>query len=271
LISQRFPQLKGVIIDMDGVLWRNTDPIGDLPAIFTSIEAQGLQWICATNNATQSPEEFAEKLRGFGVETHPGCVVNSASATVDYLKSNFSLDSKVYVVGSESLWQMVSDAGFETVPTGDEEWLERAAEIDIVVAGLDRRFSYNRMRDAAMAIRLGATFIATNTDATYPTPQGLLPGAGAAVRAIEVASGKEPMVIGKPNPMVYQEALKRMGLEAAQVMGIGDRLDTDIRGAQAAGCLSGLVLTGVTSIQAAKAWQPPLDAYAPDLWSLVND
>jgi 4-nitrophenyl phosphatase len=263
MILDHFPQLKGIILDMDGVLWHDTQPIGDLPVIFDFIRTHGLKVILATNNATHSIDFYVEKLKSFSVDICPQEVVSSATATLAYLKRILPPDNKVYVVGSESLRALLSSAGFDLLP---EEARQGAAA---VVVGLDPEINHQKLANAGLLIRAGARFIATNTDATYPTPWGLFPGAGVMVAAIQTASGKEPEIIGKPNAGMYFEALERMGLPASAVMGIGDRLETDIAGAQQAGCLAGLVLTGVSTLEQAQRWTPAPDWVAPSLTELI--
>ncbi len=271
MIRDRFPQLKGIIVDMDGVLWNDSEPIGDLPRIFASLETQGLQWICATNNATKTPQEFENKLRSFGVKVPAGNVLNTAELAASYLSENYPEHTTVYVVGTRSLKKLISQRGFRVLPVDKEDSLSPTPDIEVVVTALQWDFTYREMRDASVAIRNGADFIGTNSDSTFPTPQGLFPGAGALLASIQAASGEKPLILGKPQPFLYQEALKRMGLKPHQAMGIGDRLSTDIAGAQAAGCLSGFVGTGVSSLAEAQAWQPAIDLVAPDLWSLIHD
>ncbi len=139
-----------------------------------------------------------------------------------------------------------------------------------VVAGLDRHLTYDKLRRATLFIQKGATFIATNPDSTLPTPEGDIPGAGAILAALEVASGRHAKVMGKPHPEVYNLALSHLNSNPEKCLAIGDRIETDIAGAQALGCKTGLVLTGVTTESSARAWQPPPTFIAPDLTSLLD-
>ena len=265
MLTTHFPKLKGIILDMDGVLWRDSTPIGDLPLIFSTISRMGLKVAAATNNAAQSVDEYLKKFAGFGVELASEQIVTSATVTVSHLQQYFPADASVFVVGSESLMKMISDAGFhvsnhDSAPGGQA-----------VIVGLDREMTYDRIDTASRLVREGADFLACNTDATYPMPGGLKPGAGVMVAAIQTASGITPTVMGKPMPYPYLAALSYLGCQASEAMGIGDRLSTDIAGAQAAGCLTGFVCSGVNSRKEAIAWQPPIDIIADDLWSLLND
>jgi 4-nitrophenyl phosphatase len=264
MLTRQFPKLKGLILDMDGVLWRDDESIGDLPLIFSTISQMGLRVAAATNNASQSVEEYIEKFAGFGVSFGKEQIITSATVAIDHLQEHFASDTTVYVIGSKSLMKMVQDAGFH-LSNGDLSPSARA-----VVVGLDREMTYERIKIASRLVREGAAFLACNTDATYPMPSGLQPGAGVMVAAIQTSSGVMPTVLGKPMPYPYQEALKYLGCQPSEAMGIGDRLSSDIAGAQAAGCLTGFVCSGVNTHLEAETWQPTIDIIADDLWSLLN-
>ena len=264
MLNKRFPELKGLILDMDGVLWKDKESIGNLPLIFSTITQMGLKVATATNNASQSVDEYLHKFAGFGVDLIKEQIVTSATVTIAHLQQHFPAGTAVYVVGSHSLMDMVEGAGFH-LSNG-----EKSPHADAVVVGLDRELTYERIHIASKLVRHGASFIACNTDATYPMPSGVQPGAGVMVAAIQTASGVEPTILGKPMPYLYQAALQYLGCEPSEAMGIGDRLSTDIAGAQAAGCMTGFVCSGVNSRKEAKAWQPPINIIADDLWSLLN-
>ncbi len=264
MLTRQFPALKGLILDMDGVLWRGQQSIGSLPDIFSIIEEMGLKVAAVTNNAAQSIQEYQQKFASFGVNLNGNQIVTSASVTIAYLKEHFSIGTPIYVVGSKSLMKMVQDAGFY-LSNNDTKPKAR-----VVIAGLDREITYERIHIASDLVRHGAKFIASNNDATFPIPNGLQPGAGVMVAAIQIASGIEPTVLGKPMPYPYEAALKYLACEPHEAMGIGDRISTDIAGAQAAGCLTGFVCSGVNSRDEAEIWQPSIDIIADDLWSLLN-
>lgn len=164
MLTNKFPRLKGLILDMDGVLWHDTQAIGNLPAIFNTISELGLRFVFGTNNATKTAVEYQRKLRGFGLEIQAEHIITSAAATALYLKNHFAPGTCVYVVGSASLKQVLLEQGFKISPTEDF----RTASL--VVVGMDVEMTYERIRNAALLIRAGADFIATNADATYPTP-----------------------------------------------------------------------------------------------------
>ncbi len=264
MLTEKFPNLKGLILDMDGVLWHDTQAIGNLPALFRSISDLGLRYVFATNNATKTIGEYQEKLLGFGLEVSPEQIITSAGTTALYLQNRYPQGTCIYVVGSDSLKQILQQQGFTISSVEDFQ------SAQIVVVGMDVSMTYEKIRNAALLLRNGADFIATNADATFPTPQGLFPGAGTMVAAIATASGKDPLIIGKPSTAMYEHAYHVLKLDPREVMGVGDRLETDIAGAQRAGCLAGLVLSGVSTLAQAQAWQPAPDIIAANLDELIH-
>jgi 4-nitrophenyl phosphatase len=253
-------KIRALILDMDGVLWRGDQPLGDLPAIFKRIQKAGLGVVLATNNATRSPSQALDKMNRFGVTLSPWQAVNSGQATAHYLWKKFPDGGPVYIVGEESLIQVLEEKGFyhsETDPLA-------------VVVSLDRNLTYAKIKLASYFIRSGAPFLGTNPDPTLPTPEGLVPGAGAVVAAIEAASGVSPIIMGKPEPGIYQVALERLGTSPEETLVVGDRLETDIQGAQTLGCRTALVLSGVSSRESLKAWAPSPDIVAPDLEKVID-
>ncbi len=250
---------QGLIIDMDGVLWRDKQPLGDLPAIFKEIQRLGLTFMLATNNATLSVDQYVAKLNHFGVAINHSQIINSSQATAHYLRRLHPEGGVVFVVGEDGLVQELRLQGFYP---GEEHPIA-------VVVGMDRNLTYQKLKIACLHIRSGVPFIATNTDKTYPTPQGLTPGAGSIVAALETATDISPTVIGKPSPEMYWLAMERMGSKPENTLVVGDRLETDIAGAQEIGCLSALVLSGVTSKEKALDWRPSPDCIAADLTSLI--
>jgi len=265
MIKDRFPRLKGLVLDMDGVLWRDNEAIGNLPQIFETIRKLGLSFVLATNNSTKTVEAYQKKLRNFGVELEPWQILSSAVVCLAYFKENFPKHAQVYIIGAPSLVQSFKEEGFKVLD------IDASKTADAVVVGLDKTVTYDKIRYASQLIRKGATFIATNTDLTFPVPGGLIPGAGTIVKAVEVASGIEPIVVGKPEAFLFEQALKLMGTLPEETLAIGDRLDTDILGAQNAGLLNALVLSGVTSIDEAKQSGLKIDIIAKDLWEVLHD
>jgi len=258
------PPIRGLILDMDGVLWKETQPIGDLAVVFAAISRRKLAVTVATNNAMKTVAQCRAKLNGFGVDLEPSQIITSAEATADTLAGAFSGGS-VFVVGERGLLQALEERGFEAVtdPKTDRSYVA-------VVVGLDRALTYLSLQKAATLVRAGAPFFATNPDKTFPTPEGLVPGAGAVLAAIAAASGSLPTVIGKPSPLLFQIAATRMQLAPESILVVGDRLETDVAGGQAFGARTALVLTGVSSEAEAQAWTPPPTMVAPSLGALLS-
>lgn len=271
MLTDRFPQLKALILDMDGVLWHDREAIGDLPAIFATVRKLGLKFIFATNNATKKPEQYVARFAAMGLEVRPRQVLTSAEIACDHLASVLPAHSPVYVIGSSNLSEMIQNAGLYVLPSNGilEDSSPSAGQAKAVVVGLDREINYQKLAIASGYVRQGALFVATNTDVTYPTPEGLMPGAGCMVAAVQASSGVAPLVMGKPFPGMYREALARLQLSPSEVLCVGDRLETDIAGAQNANCPTALVLSGVATMQDAKAWPTPIDIIAPDLSALI--
>ena len=237
MLINRFPDLNALILDMDGVLWRADTPIGDLPGLFQKISVLGLKVVFATNNSTSTSQQYLEKLSKLGIPASKEQIVTSSIAAAGYLKKEFPRGGPVYVVGEDGLKEHLATAGF---PHAEEKVLA-------VVVGLDRNFSYQKLRIANNLIRGGASFIGTNPDLTFPSPEGLTPGAGSMIAAIEAASGVKPYILGKPFPALFQQALMYLQTNPRDTLVVGDRLDTDILGGRNVGCPTALVLSGVTT------------------------
>ena len=231
-----FSSITGVIMDMDGVLWRGTQPLPGVASFFDFMRQRGLAYALASNNSSRTPADYDVKLRQMGIEgVDESQIVTSGTATVDYLREHYAAGSAVYVVGMDGLRAMIRAAGFIV-----------ADEAKIVVAGIDFDLTYATLKRATYLIRAGADFIGTNGDVTFPLPDGLAPGAGSILAAITTATDVAPIVIGKPHAPMFAAALHALGTTAATTLMIGDRLNTDIEGAQQAGLPTVLVLTGVT-------------------------
>ncbi|MBN1287178.1 MAG: HAD family hydrolase [Anaerolineae bacterium] len=230
-------QIKAAILDMDGVLWRGDTPIPGAGDFFAFLDARGTPFMLATNNSTNTVAQYVEKLAGFGFNVSPERIITSSVATALYLQSR-KPGARVYTVGMFGLDQTLVDYGFTLVNANPDG-------ADFVVAGLDRGLTYEKIKIASRLIRGGAVFVGTNPDLTFPTPEGPTPGAGTILAAIEAPSGQEPVVIGKPLPLMFELALKHLGVSAGEAVMIGDRLETDILGGKRAGMYTVLVCTGI--------------------------
>lgn len=234
---------RAYIIDLDGVVYLLDDPIpGSIEALAGLIE-DGVPFVFLTNNSSSTPAQYVHKLRGMGLEVEPGTFVTSGQAVARHLAARWpDGGARAFVIGEEGLKSEVEGAGLALVGLKD------AGRADVVVVGWDRTFDFEKLKAAVVAIRKGAHYVATNTDNTYPTPDGLWPGAGALVAAVSTGAGVEPYVAGKPNPLIVDLALERMGASRRQTLLIGDRLDTDIAVGLAAGVDTLLVLSGISSL-----------------------
>jgi 4-nitrophenyl phosphatase len=259
MISTLQPKVCALILDMDGVLWRSAESIGNLPKVFAAIESLGLKVTFATNNATLSAKAYQEKLGGFGVTVETWQIINSSMATAFYLKKIFPAGGPVYVVGEDGLIDTLAESGFYHSEDG----------AIAVVAGLDRQVTYQKLRRATSLIRSGLPFIGTNPDKTLPVPDGFATGAGAILGAIEIATDVKPVIAGKPSPAMLELAMQRMQTTTADTLVVGDRLDTDILGGYNAGCRTALVLSGVTTASQLEKWTPKPDLVAANLESLL--
>ncbi len=265
MLNEIDPPIQGLILDMDGVLWKDSSPIGDLPAIFDHIRALGLRVCLATNNATITVQEYLAKMQRFGVSLLPEEIVTSATVAANTLLKRFPQKGAVYVVGELGMITALSEAGFSPITDAED-----ATPVVAVVAGLDRGLTYQKLRRATAHVRGGAVFYGTNPDPTLPTPEGLIPGSGSILAALEAATERKAIVIGKPAPSMFQLSLERMRLKTGDVLIVGDRLETDIAGGQAFGARTGLVLSGASTAADAKAWNPQPDLIANDLTELVG-
>jgi 4-nitrophenyl phosphatase len=210
-------------------------------------------------------EDYLHKFRGFGVELEARQIVTSGEATADALATALPGRGAVFVVGERGIVHALTGRGFNVVTDPKDE-----RPVAAVVVGLDREFTYAQLHTAAAMIRQGSLFYGTNPDRTFPMPDGLVPGAGALLAAIEAASGRQPVVVGKPSPLLFEIAAGRMDIPAASILVVGDRLETDIAGGQAFGARTALVLTGVGTLEQAGDWSPPPTIVTPSLSALLG-
>ena len=247
---QTFTNIHALIIDMDGVLWHGQNAIPGLVEFFQALEELKISFILATNNASSTPDQYVKKLAEMGVTVNKNQILTSGIATALYLSEKVNpANTRVFVVGEEGATQPLIDQGFTL--TGlyevnkDSDIVKKGA--DIVVCGKDHTLTWDKLATATLNIRAGAQFIGTNGDTTLPTELGITHGNGAILAALEVATGVKPTIIGKPEPIMYQQALALLNAEPTATVAIGDRLDTDILGAVRTGIRSVMVLTGVST------------------------
>lgn len=227
--------MNHVLIDLDGVIYRGDRALPGAPEALKHLVSTGIRVWFVTNNSTRTPDGVARKIGDLtGVEIEANQVFTSAMAATMLLSPD---DAPVLVVGEDGIHVALADAGFAV--TSDP------AKAETVVVGLFRDLGYADLTAAADAVRRGARFIASNNDPTFPSANGLLPGAGAIVAAIATASGRRPEIAGKPHPAM-RSLIRASGIGDAWV--IGDRIDTDVALARhEEGWQSILVMTGITT------------------------
>ncbi|MDX2161361.1 MAG: HAD-IIA family hydrolase [bacterium] len=258
-----FRRVKAVISDMDGVLWRGDQPLAGLAAFFDRMRTWGIPFALATNNSRLSPRDYVAKLAGMGIDgVAEAQIVTSGTVTAAYLQRHFPAGRVIHVLGGDGLRELVAGAGYTVTSDFDPT----AAAVTV---GMDQHLTYAKLKHAALTLQAGAAFIATNTDATFPAPEGLVPGAGAIVAALATASGRTAISMGKPDAPMFDAALAALNATPESALMIGDRLNTDIDGAAAVGLQTALVLTGVSTRADAESAALPPDGIFDDLPALL--
>ncbi|HEY2917328.1 MAG TPA: HAD-IIA family hydrolase [Candidatus Limnocylindrales bacterium] len=251
-----------LLVDLDGVVYRGTEPVPGVAAVLARRAAAGDAVVYVTNNSMHYRADYVRRLADMGAPVSEDRIVSAPRATALFLQAHHPEVRRVLTVGASGLDRELRDVGLEVVNAGHaaermaKEGLDgigAAGRPDAVVAGVDPQLTYLRLAAAADCIRGGARFIATNRDPTYPTERWLRPGAGSIVSAIEVASGVTPVVIGKPQPLLMEEAAHAGGGEPKDAIVIGDGIPTDLAAARAVGARTILMLTGVATREAAEA------------------
>lgn len=229
--------VKGFLIDLDGTLYLGNQPVRGSREFVDFLKENNIPFLFLTNNSTRTPEQVAEKLEKMGIQAHPSKIYTSANTLADYLREHYKGCHNAYVIGEDGVLRELENLGWRIV--------KDYKEAEFVIVGLDREVTYEKLKQAVLAIQRGATFIACNRDSSFPTPEGFLPGAGAIVNAITTVVGVEPLVLGKPNEYIIRYAVKRLGVPLEDTAIVGDRLDTDIALGKKMGMVTILVLTGV--------------------------
>ena len=250
-VPAKLTQLRSLLIDMDGVLYRGDSAIRGAGQFLDFLHKMDIPFVLLTNNSTRTAAQYVTKLAQVGIKAEEDKILTAAEATATYVAQLAPPGTEVYVIGEGGVRMELEKRGFVLCDDTDVEY---------VVAGFDRHFTYKKMATASLAIRAGAKFIGTNPDKTFPSEFGLIPGAGAILAAIETATDIAPLIIGKPQPHLFELALRKLGAEPETTAIIGDRLDTDILGGDRFGLVTILVLSGVTDAQ-----QLASSSLAPDL------
>jgi 4-nitrophenyl phosphatase len=253
-------KVHALLIDLDGVLYRGRAPLPGASELFDFLREHKISYLLVTNNSTLTREAFVERLAGFDIHVTPNEIMTSAVATAAYLRTLAPAGTKVNVVGESGLVHELERFGF----------VMAGRDAEYVVAGWDKTVTYEKLRVATLAIRDGATFVGTNPDKTYPMENDIIPGAGSILAALVAATDVEPIIVGKPEPIIIQRCLELIGTTPEETAMLGDRLDTDILGGQRAGTGTILVLTGISTREEAAAWQPQPDLIVTDLTELIR-
>jgi glycerol-1-phosphatase len=225
------------LLDLDGVVYVGPDAVPGVPEALRDARAAGMRMGFVTNNAARTPAEVAEHLTELGVPAEPGDVITSSQAAASVVAAMLEPGAPVLAVGGPGVAAALTAAGLTVVERAED----RPAA---VVQGYGRDVGWLQLAEAVVAVREGARHVATNVDATIPSPRGPVPGNGAMVGVVRDVTGQEPLVTGKPDPAMHAECVRRTG--ARRPLVVGDRLDTDIEGARRAGAASLLVFSGVT-------------------------
>jgi len=227
-----------LLADLDGVVYEGKHAIVDAVSSINELVSSGIPVGYVTNNSSRKPETIADQLNGFGLSVSPADVIGSALTGAELLSTLIPKSSKVLVVGGEGLRSRIEEFGFQVVESADDNPAG-------VIQGFAPDVAWKHLAEAAFAIQKGAKWVATNSDWTLPQDRGLAPGNGTLVSAVHTAVGQLPVVAGKPEPAIFHTATKHFA--SSNALFVGDRIDTDIVGANRAGIDSALVLTGVST------------------------
>ncbi|GAA3730794.1 HAD-IIA family hydrolase [Leifsonia bigeumensis] len=223
------------LTDMDGVLVHENIPLPGSAELIRQWRDRGTPFLVLTNNSTYTPRDLSARLRASGLEVPEESIWTSALATADFL-SKQKPGGTAFVIGESGITTALHEAGFVMTETAP----------DFVVVGETRSYSFEAITRAIRLINAGSRFIITNPDVTGPSADGPLPATGAVAALISQATGKEPYVVGKPNPMMFRSAMNRIGAHSENTGMIGDRMDTDVVAGIEAGLHTILVLTGIS-------------------------
>ena len=259
-IAQRYDRF---ILDLDGCVWIGDEPTPRAVEALGTLRDAGKSVVYATNDPRSATEDYVARLWKIGVRASLGDVVTVGGA-LQHLLAETRSGRTAFVVGTDALMRHVTDAGLRVLNGTD-----LASRAEVVVVGGTEDLVYNDLRFASLAVRRGADFLATARDPTYPQPDGLWPGTGALLAAIEVASERKAEIVGKPEPQLMLTALDRFDGEDGRTLVVGDRVDTDLAAAAAAELDAALVLSGGTERQALNGFEPEPVAVTDTLADLI--
>lgn len=235
---------KGYLIDLDGTMYKGTEKIEEACEFVRKLKDRNIPYLFVTNNSSRTPKQVANKLVSFDIPAEESQVFTTSMATANFIAEQ-KRDASVYVIGEEGIRQAIEEKG---LAFGEED-------ADFVVVGIDRGITYEKLAVGCLAIRNGATFISTNGDIAIPTERGLLPGNGSLTSVLTVSTQTEPIFIGKPEPIIMEQAMKVLGTDISETLMVGDNYDTDIMAGMNSGMDTLLVHTGVTKKEHLEAYQ----------------
>lgn len=228
--------IRGILLDMDGVLYHGTQRLDGVLEFFDWLP---VPYRFVTNNSSRTPQQVADKLSAMDIPADATHIITSSTVTAQYLTHHKPPHSRVFAIGEVGLFTALEKANFKLTESQPE----------VVVVGLDRTFDDEKLNKAVQALAHGALFIATNMDMVLMTQDGPQPGTGALVRQVMAASGQQPIVMGKPQRQMFEMAADQLGKPFDELLMVGDNLETDIRGALQHGLLAAFMLTGVSTLE----------------------
>lgn len=261
-LSPLVARYEQLILDLDGCVYVGDEPTPGAPAAIEALREAGKGVAFVTNDPRHSSEDYVAKLWGLGIRASLGDVVTVGGA-MQHLLAETRRGRTAFVIGTEALHRHVADAGLKVMNGTD-----LASRAEVVVVGGTEDLVYDDLRQATLAVRRGADFLATGRDPTYPQPDGLWPGTGAILAAVEYASGRTALIVGKPEPQLFLTAIDRLG--EGRTLVVGDRVDSDLAAAARARLDSALVLTGGARREDADGAEPRPVAVAESLAALVS-
>lgn len=259
-MARKLSEFRNVLIDMDGVLYRGHTGLPGGPELLRFLGEHGIRYLLVTNNSTLSPAQFVARLTGMGLSVREEEIITSGVATAAYLATLAPPGTKVNVVGEPPLIEQLEKRGFVLA----------GREAEYVVCGWDKGINFDKLKTACLAIRDGATFIATNPDKTYPLEKDIIPGAGSIVACLIAATDVQPIVVGKPEVIITRQSMLVLGAKPEDTVMLGDRLETDILGGYRAGVATIMVLTGISTAEEAARYEVQPDFSYADLPQLVE-
>lgn len=259
--------IKNLILDMDGVLWHGETPVPGLFEFFEALNDLNINFVLATNNARKTAVQYTEKLARFNVEIPPEKILTSAETTATFLSQRYSPGTKVYIIGDKGLHDAMAAKDFINIEPDDVKNGQSAA---LIVVGFTPYTYYKELAMGALLVQRGAAFYGTNPDPSFPSELGPLPGAGALLALITASTSVKPITIGKPEKHVFVEAVRRLNSLKSETAMVGDRLTTDIAGAQASGLHTILLLSGISTLEDVQNSQIKPDYIFEDIQELTS-